>query len=124
MRFFSNLFSKKEKQTKPKPEINLAKELSKIEEVEKAGDVPLGKKIHSFEYGMLEVRFDRDITHNGRICIFEGEDKLFSFTVFGKEGEYDILKNAFESVVTFLGTDRSIKNLPENQFLKGFYHQH
>lgn len=124
MGFFSNLFSKKETEDKPKPEINLQKEVSKIEEIEKSGKIPLGKKIHSFEYGGLEIRFDRDITHNGRICIFEGEEKLFSFTVFANEGEYDILRDAFESAIAFLEDDRSIKNLPENEVLKGFYHQH
>ena len=124
MKFLTNLFSKKKKDAEPGPEINLKKELSKIEKAEKTGEIPLGKKIHSFEYGMLEIRFDRDITHNGRICIFEGEEKLFSFTVFAKEGEYDILKNAFVSVISFLEGERSIKNLPENQVLKGFYHQH
>lgn len=124
MGFFSNLFSKKKTDAEPKPEVNLEKELTKIERAEESGDVPLGKKIHSFQYGMLEIRFDRDITHNGRICIFEGEEKLFSFTVFAKEGETDILRNAFESVIAFLESDRSIKNLPENQVLKGFYHQH
>ncbi|MDX1642603.1 MAG: hypothetical protein R3220_12945 [Balneolaceae bacterium] len=124
MGLFSKLFSKKEKQVEPPPEIDLEKELSVIERIEKTEEVPLGKKIHSFEYGLLDIRFDRDITHNGRICIFEGEEKLFSFTVFGKEGEYDILKDAFESAITFLEGDRSIKNLPENQVLKGFYHQH
>lgn len=124
MGLFSKLFSRKEKQVEPEPEIDIEEELSMIKKVEKTGEVPLGKKIHSFEYGMLEVRFDRDITHNGRICIFEGEEKLFSFTVFGKEGEYDILKNAFESVIAFLEGNRSIKNLPDSQILKGFYHQH
>lgn len=124
MGFFSKLFSGKEKRTEPKPEINLEKKLSKIERAEKDGEVPLGKKIHSFEYGMLEIRFDRDITNNGRISIFEGEVKQFSFPVFDKEGEYDILKKAFESVISFLESDRSIKNLPENQVLKEFYHQH
>lgn len=124
MGFISNLFSKKKTKAEPKPEVNLEKELSKIEKMETAGEVPLGKKIHSFDYGLLEIRFDRDITHNGRICIFEGEEKLFSFTVFGKEGEYDILRDAFESVIAFLEGDRSIKNLPDSQVLKGFYHQH
>lgn len=124
MGLFSNLFSKKDKQIKQQPEIDLKNEVSKIERAEKNGEIPLGKKIHSFEYGKLEIRFDRDITHNGRICIFEGEEKLFSFTVFAKEGEYDILKDAFESAIAFLEGDRNIKNLPENQVLKGFYHQH
>lgn len=124
MGFFSNFFSKKKKDAETSPEVNLEKELLMIKKTEEAGQISLGKKIHSFDYGMLEIRFDRDITHNGRICIFEGEEKLFSFTVFAKEGEYDILKDAFVSVITFLEGDRSIKNLPANKVLKGFYHQH
>lgn len=124
MKFFRNLFSKEKKVAGPGPEVNLENELSKIEKAEKKGEIPLGKRIHSFEYGMLEIRFDRDITHNGRICIYSGEEKQFSFTVFAKEREYDILKNAFKSVIGFLESDRSIKNLPDNEVLKGFYHQH
>lgn len=124
MGFFSNLFSKRDKRIIQQPETDLQNEVSKIKRAEESGKVPLGKKIHSFEYRELEIRFDRDITHNGRICIFEGEEKLFSFTVFGKEGEYDILRDAFESVIAFLESDRSIKNLPDSQVLKGFYHQH
>jgi len=122
MNFFSNLFSKKKKDAEPDPEVNLEKELLKIKKTEEAGQIPLGKKIHSFDYGMLEIRFDRDITHNGRICIFEGNEKLFSFTVFAKEGEYDILRDALESAIGFLKSDQSIKKLPDNDVLKGFYH--
>jgi len=111
MNFFSNLFSKKKKDAEPDPEVNLEKELSKIKKTEEAGQIPLGKKIHSFDYGMLEIRFDRDITHNGRICIFEGDEKLFSFTVFAKEGEYNIVKLFFkEEHCRCITSNKSCKN--------------
>lgn len=107
-----------------KSDPNLDSVLCKIQKAEESNEIPLGKKIYSFDYGTLQIRFDRDITRNGRISIFKGEEKLFSFTVFAKEGEYDILKDAFESVFVFLEGDRSIKNLPKNKVLNGFYHQH
>lgn len=123
MGFFSNLFSNN--QSKPtSPQIDLERILSIIEKREKSKEIPLGKKIYDFEYGELQIRFDRDITHNGRICIFRGKERLYSFTVFAKEGEYDTLKNALESAIEFLKSDQSIKNLPDNNILKGFYHHH
>ncbi len=124
MGFFSNLFSNNHHSKQAAPEVDLERILSNIEEREKTKNIPLGKKIYDFEYGELQVRFDRDITHNGRICIFQGKERLYSFTVFAKEGEYDILKNALESAIGFLKSDQSIKNLPDNDVLKGFYHHH
>ena len=114
MGFFSNLFSTNHQPKHTAPEVDLERILSKIEEREKTKDIPLGKKI----------RFDRDITHNGRICIFQGKERLYSFTVFAKEGEYNALKDAFQSAIKFLKSDQSIKNLPDNKLLKGFYHHH
>lgn len=72
----------------------------------------------------LQIRFDRDITQNGRISVFSGNKKLYSFTVFAKKGEYDILKSAFHSVNEFLKSDRSIHNLPDNERIKGFFHHY
>lgn len=124
MGFFSKLFSTNHQSKQIVPEFDLERILSNIEEREKTKDIPLGKKIYDFEYGELQVRFDRDITHNGRICIFRGKERLYSFTVFAKEGQYDILKDALQSAIDFLKSDQSIKNLPDNEVLKGFYHHH
>lgn len=122
MGFFSNLFSKKEKAAVELPDVDIKTIVSTIEQREKDGQIPLGKKIYDFQYGELNVRFDRDITHNWRICIFHGKERLYSFTIFAKEGEYEMLKNALKSIVEFLEGDQSIKNLPNNEILKGFYH--
>ncbi|NBC02964.1 MAG: hypothetical protein GVY20_04575 [Bacteroidetes bacterium] len=124
MGFFSNLFSNNHPSKQPAPEIDLDRILANIEEKEKQKEIPLGKKIYDFHYGELLIRFDRDITQKGRICIYQGKERLYSFTVFAKEGEYDILKDALKSAVEFLQSDRSIKNLPDNDLLKGFYHTH
>ncbi|NBC64380.1 MAG: hypothetical protein GVY07_01785 [Bacteroidetes bacterium] len=124
MGFFSNLFSNNHPSKQATPEINFDRVLANIEEKEKQKEIPLGKKIYDFHYGELLVRFDRDITHNGRICIYQGKERFYSFTVFAKEGEYDILEDALKSAIDFLKSDRSIKNLPDNEVLKGFYHHH
>lgn len=124
MGFFSNLFSANHQSKQIAPEVDLERILSNIKEREKKKDIPLGKKVYDFQYGELQVRFDRDITHNGRICIFREKERLYSFTVFAKVGEYDILEKAFESALEFLKTDQNIKNLPDNKILKGFYHHH
>lgn len=111
------LFSKAE-EPKPAP-VDLNSVLQQIKQKEAESDVEPGRKIHSFEYGFLEIRFDRDITLNGRICIFSGKERLFTFTVFAKQGDYDILEKAFLAVIEFLDSDRSIKKLPDNEILKG-----
>lgn len=111
------LFSKAE-ESKP-PQVDLNSVLVQIKQKEAESDVEPGRKIHSFEYGFLEIRFDRDITLNGRICIFSGKERLYTFTIFAKQGDYDILKQAFLDVKEFLDSDRSIKRLPDNEILKG-----
>lgn len=86
MGFFSNLFSNNQLSKNPAPEIDLDRILSNIEDGEEEMEIPLGKKIYDFHYGELPVRFDRDIAQNGRICIYQGKERLYSFTVFAKEG--------------------------------------
>lgn len=107
------------KENTPTPDVNLKDILDQISEKEAANEIEPGRRIHTFEYGLLEVRFDRDITLNGRICIFSGKERLFTFTVFAKQGDYDILKQAFVAVIEFLESERSIKELPNNHILKG-----
>ena len=106
-------------QKQPTPDINIQLQIHSIKKIEGEKGYEPGRKIHAFEYGLLEIRFDRDITLNGRICIFSGKERLFTFTVFAKQGDYDILKQAFVAVIEFLESDRSIKNLPDNNILKG-----
>lgn len=104
------------------PNVDVEKIVSEIRLKENNDKISLGKKIHSFEYGELEIRFDRDITHNGRFCVFNGSERIYSFTVFAKEGEYNILKNALESIINFLKGNRNINDLPDKESIKGFYY--
>lgn len=94
--------------------------INTIKEKESSLEIQPGRKIHSFEHGALEIRFDRDITLNDRIYVFKGAERLFTFTAFAKQGEYDILRNAFASVIAFLKSERDIQNLPDNDILKGY----
>lgn len=102
------------------PEPDYYSLINTIKEKESSFEIQPGRKIHSFEYGALEIRFDRDITLNGRICVFKGAERLFTFTAFAKQGEYDILRNAFAYVIAFLKSERDIQNLPDNDILKGY----
>lgn len=111
------LFSKTE-ESEPVP-VDLNSIMQQIKQKEAESKIEPGRKIHAFEYGFLEIRFDRDITLHGRICIFSGQERLFTFTVFAKQGDYDILEQAFLAVIEFLDSDRSIKKLPDNEILKG-----
>lgn len=123
MGLFSNLFSGN-KQEKQLPQADPDEIVSEIKKAEQSNEIPLGKKIYSFDFGGLQVRFDRDITHNGRFCIFEGRERLYSFTVFAKEGEYDILKDSLESIIQFLNGNRNIREFPDSELFKGFYYGH
>ncbi len=104
------------------PSLDVESVVHSVQQTEETKDIPLGYKIHSCTYRNLELRFDRDITLNGRICIFEGKERLYSFTVYAKKGEYDTLREAYETVIEFLNGDQSIKNLPDNEVVKGFLH--
>ena len=106
------------KESIPEPDYDAL--INKIKDKESVSKIEPGRRIYAFEYGLLEIRFDRDITLNGRICVFSGEERLFTFTVFAKQREYDILRNAFISVITFLNSERGIQNLPDNNILKGY----
>jgi len=111
------LFSKAEELQPPPVDLNSV--LQQIKHKESESKIDPGRKIHVFEYGFLEVRFDRDVTLNGRICILNGKERLFTFIVFAKQGDYDILEQAFVAVIDFLDGNRSIKTLPNNNILKG-----
>lgn len=120
MGFFNTVRSLFSKPKEPEyPPLDLDSVLQQIEEKEKDSEIEPGRRIHAFEYGLLDIRFDRDVTLNGRICIFSGKERLFTFSVFAKQGDYDILKQAFIAVIDFLDGDRSIKALPHNNILKG-----
>lgn len=113
------LFSKPE----PIPEVlDVALVMSEIKEKEKNGAIPLGQRIHAFNHASLEFSLDREITKNYRLTVFAGKERVFSFTIFAQQGNYEVLEEAINQAVAFIDGDRKIAGLPKNDVLKGFFY--
>jgi hypothetical protein len=104
------------------PQVDVSVIVREIKKREESAEVPLGKRIYSTEYQGFEVRLDRDITKNYRVTVYQGRERTYSFTVFGKQGDYDVLKDAFTVIFDFLNGDRGVSQLPDNEKLKGFHY--
>ena len=123
MSIFRKLFGRwgSSETEEPAPDINIELQISHIEKKESEKDIEPGRKIHSFSYGLFEIRLDRDITKNYRITVFQGAERMYSFTVFAGKGEYEKLGKAYSLIQDFLKGDQSISNLPDSDLVKGFY---
>ncbi|HBX64679.1 MAG TPA: hypothetical protein DEG32_00410, partial [Balneolaceae bacterium] len=96
MSIFKKLFGGfgSSKEESPPPDFNLSGILDRISDKEATNVIEPGRKIHSFHYDLLEIRTDRDITGHYRVTVWQGKERLYSFTVFAKQGEYDKLERA------------------------------
>lgn len=113
------LFSKPE----PVPEVlDLDWVMAEVKKKEAGGEIPLGQRIFSFDYASLLYSLDREITKNYRLTIYNGEERLFSFTIFAQLGNYEILRQALEQSIAFMDSERKIANLPKNDILIGFFY--
>ena len=108
----------------PIPDINIQKVISQIQEKEEETDIEPGRKIHSFHYGLFEIRTDRDITGHYRVTVWQGKERQYSFTIFAKKGDFPKLKDAFIEINAFLKGDQKVSSLPKNDVLKGFFYGH
>ncbi|MTI87898.1 MAG: hypothetical protein FH748_08020 [Balneolaceae bacterium] len=124
MSFFKRLFWGSGKNQEPAPKTDIPKIITQIETKEQARDIPLGRKIHDFDYGMLSVRLDRDITKSYRITVWQGKERLYSFTVQTNQGNYKQLQQAYNIIINFLNGDQNLSHLPDNDLVKGFYYGH
>lgn len=106
----------------PEPDYSLL--IKNICETETAREISPGRKIHEFEYGLFTLRLDRDITGYYRITVYQGTDRVYSFTVFATVDEPEKLEEAYRNVIAFLKTEPGVKNLPDSRLLKGFYYGH
>lgn len=106
-----------------KQELDLASLISEIRERESAG-VDLGRRIYQFNYGIFDVRLDRDITEHYRVTVYNGRERVYSFTVMAKEGEYEELKDGYRSIIDFLDGERKPSELPNSNTLKGHFYGH
>lgn len=106
-----------------KEELDLGSLMSEIRERESSG-VDLGRRIYQFTYGIFEVRLDRDITEHYRVTVFNGRERVYSFTVMAKEGEYEELRESYRTIIDFLDGERKPSELPDTGRLKGHFYGH
>lgn len=121
IRYLKNIFLQKDKPGETGPEVDIPGIIAQIRQAEQK-EVPLGRRIHRLDHGPWEIRLDRDITENYRITVFSGRERVYSFSVFAGEGNYEALEKAYESVVEFLESDRKIASLPDNERMKGYFY--
>lgn len=105
----------------PPPAVDIDAQIETIKRIEEEQKPDLGSRIHQFSYGDLELRLDRDITGSYRLCVFEGTERRFSFTVRCEQGDYESLRTSFQEIIAFLNGDRRIADLPRHDRLTGHY---
>lgn len=120
-RFLKKMFQNGEGTEAPRDRIDLEELIEEIRERE-AGEIPRGRKIHQFEYGIFEVRLDRDITERYRVTVMNGRERVYSFTVKGGEGDYEILREGYDRILEYLDGERNPSGLPDNTTLKGHFY--
>lgn len=119
--FFKRLLSSNHK-PEPEQELDLSQIMSQVEEKETSEEVPLGRRIHSCSYRYFQLYLDRDITKHYRITVYQGRERVYSFTIFALQGNYDILKDGYGRIINFLEGDQKIGDLPDDDILKGFFY--
>ena len=125
--FFKRLrdhFSSSNGQHIPQPSVNLAAQIEAIQRVEANEELDLGKRIHSFRHGGLELRLDRDVLGMYRVTVNEGKERRYSFTIVCQPGDYDALRAGYEEITGFLDGDRRPATLPRHDRVKGHYYGH
>lgn len=120
---FKNLFTSP---SEPEQETDVPAIIDQIKarEGEAGSDIPLGKRIHSFHHRNYLVALDRDISKNYRVTVYQGRERIYSFTLFANQGNYDILEQAYGRIIGFLDSEQKLSNLPDNEILKGFFYGH
>lgn len=103
----------------PPPHAGDVAEAVRAAEAESA--VEPGRLLHRFVYDELTIRFDRDVIGLLRITASKDEERRYSFSVRCASDEWD---DAFESVFAFLASGRSVRNLPNDDRVRGHYYGH
>ena len=106
---------------KHEPPLDLNAQIDAIKQFQEENQPDFGIRIHQFDYKNLECRLDRDITGSYRLCVFEGTERRFSFTIRCESDDYDILRSSFQEIIEFLDGDRRIADLPKTERLTGHY---
>lgn len=121
LRFLKKMFKNGDRSGPPRERIDLQELIAEIRERE-SGEIFLGRRIHQFEYGIFDIRLDRDITERYRVTVFNGRERVYSFTVMAGEGEYEKLREGYSSILSYLDGERKPANLPDDSTLKGHFY--
>lgn len=81
-----------------------------------------GRRIHESHYRGLDLFLDLDITETYRITVYNGKERVYSFSVYCGQGEYEELKEAYRRIASFLEGNGDPGELPDDDRLKGFYY--
>ncbi|MDZ7772586.1 MAG: hypothetical protein U5K31_07595 [Balneolaceae bacterium] len=123
LRFFKEWLSNGEASRAHRPELDLPSLIGEIRQRE-SGGIERGRRIHQFTYGIFEVRLDRDITGHYRVTVYNGRERVYSFTVKAEEGQYEELQTGYRSIINFLDGERRLSELPDSPNLKGHFYGH
>ncbi|MDX1585751.1 MAG: hypothetical protein R3222_03370 [Balneolaceae bacterium] len=119
LKIFKNLLST---DAKPGEDINIPSVIDRIKKKETVKEIPLGRRIHTLHYGDLDLFLDRDITENYRVTVYRGRERIYSFSIFADQGDYETLKEGFENIIEFLNGGSKVNELPDNAKIKGFFY--
>lgn len=105
-----------------KEEVNISGVIEQIKKKELAEDIPLGQRIHTLNYSDLDLFLDRDITENYRVAVYRGRERIYSFSIYADQGDYESLKEGYEKIIQFLNGESKVNQLPDNDKIKGFFY--
>ena len=117
-----NLFSSEPQSTKE--EVNIPAIVDQVKQNESKENIPLGRRIHSFSFRELDLFLDRDITKTYRVTAYQGRERMYSFSIFAKQGNYDILEEGYTRIINYLDGERKVSDLPADKTIKGFFYGH
>lgn len=81
-----------------------------------------GRRIHHFYFQHFDISLDMDITKTYRVTVTEGKERVYSFTIYSERENYEKLLTAYKRIIRFLKEDRNLRNLPDDDLMKGFYY--
>ena len=116
-----NLFSGP---SKPQEETDISAIINQIKAREESKSIPLGRRIHKLSYRDLDLFLDRDITKNYRVTVYQGRERIYSFSIFANQGNYDILEKGYARIINYLEGERKVADLPADETIKGFFYGH
>jgi hypothetical protein len=110
--------------SKPQEETDIPAIIEQIKARESKDNIPLGRRIHTFNYQNLDLFLDRDITKNYRVTVYQGRERMYSFSIFASQGNYDMLEKGYAKIINYLEGEQKVSDLPDDENIKGFFYGH